>query len=99
MVHFAFKDKKLERQYLEGKQTGEYPIAVFERFLLVVQLIADIPDERALYTTQGLRMEKLYGDRAGQHSVRLSRQFRLCFEILTDKNGNLIYVLEIVDYH
>jgi plasmid maintenance system killer protein len=58
-VNFAFKDKKLERAYLAGKHTGELPPEVFERFLLVVQLLAEIPDERTLYTQKGLHMEKL----------------------------------------
>jgi toxin HigB-1 len=99
LVKFAFKYRKLERLYLEGKHTGEYPPEVFERFLLIIQLIAEIPDERTLYTQKALHMEKLRGDRAGQHSLRLNKQYRLCFEILQDKDGNIIFILEIADYH
>ena len=27
----------------------------------------------------GLRLEKLHGDRAGQHSIRINDQYRICF--------------------
>ena len=41
------------------------------------------------------RLEKLKGDRAGQHSIRINRQWRVCF---TWRAGDA-YDVEIVDYH
>jgi len=41
------------------------------------------------------RLEKLKGDRKGQHSIRINRQWRVCFEF---KAGDA-YNVEIVDYH
>lgn len=43
----------------------------------------------------GNRLEKLTGDRAGQRSIRINQQFRLCFRW---KDGDA-YDVEIVDYH
>ena len=43
----------------------------------------------------GNRLEHLKGDRKGQCSVRINRQFRACF---VWKNGDAFDV-EIVDYH
>jgi proteic killer suppression protein len=43
----------------------------------------------------GLKLEKLMGDRLGQYSVRINRQFRVCFEW---HEGNA-HQVEIVDYH
>jgi proteic killer suppression protein len=43
----------------------------------------------------GNRLERLRGDRAGQHSIRINDKFRICFEWL-DGNANQV---EIVDYH
>jgi proteic killer suppression protein len=43
----------------------------------------------------GNRLEKLKGDRAGQHSIRVNDQWRICFRW---KNGNA-YEVEVVDYH
>lgn len=41
------------------------------------------------------RLEKLAGDRAGQHSIRINDQWRLCFRWL----GTDAHDVEIVDYH
>lgn len=43
----------------------------------------------------GNRLEALHGDRAGQHSIRVNAQYRLCFT-WTDKGPASV---EIVDYH
>jgi len=40
-------------------------------------------------------LEKLSGSRAGQHSIRINDQWRICFEW---KNGEA-HKVEIVDYH
>jgi toxin HigB-1 len=98
-MRFAFKDKKLELLYTTGEGANQLPEGVVRRFLLVIALISEIENERDLYTTKSLHLEKLKGDRAGQYSLRLNKQFRLCFEIQKDPAGNLIYILELVDYH
>lgn len=41
------------------------------------------------------QLEQLYRDRKGQWSIRINKQFRLCFRF---ENGNAFDV-EIVDYH
>lgn len=41
------------------------------------------------------RLEKLHGKRAGQHSIRINDQWRLCF-VWRESNA---YDVEIVDYH
>ena len=41
------------------------------------------------------RLESLSGDRAGQHSIRINRQWRICFVWLDDGPHDV----EIVDYH
>ena len=43
----------------------------------------------------GNRLEKLRGDRAGQYSIRINDQYRICF---VWSSGNARRV-EIVDYH
>ncbi len=43
----------------------------------------------------GLRLESLKGDRAGQYSIRINDQFRVCFAW---KDGDAFDV-EIADYH
>ena len=43
----------------------------------------------------GNRLESLKGDRAGQHSIRINDQFRICFRWISSDT----YDVEIVDYH
>jgi len=43
----------------------------------------------------GNRLERLRGDRAGQHSIRINDQWRICF-VWTDAGPEDV---EIVDYH
>jgi len=43
----------------------------------------------------GNRLEKLSGDREGQHSIRINDQYRICF-IWTEAGPENV---EIVDYH
>jgi toxin HigB-1 len=48
-----------------------------------------------LLVPPGNRLEKLTGDRAGQHSIRINQQWRICF-LWTDAGPEDV---EIVDYH
>jgi proteic killer suppression protein len=50
---------------------------------------------RDLASPPGNRLEALRGDRAGQHSIRINDQFRVCFRW---ENGDAFEV-EITDYH
>ncbi len=43
----------------------------------------------------GHHLEKLAGDREGQHSIRINDQYRICFEW---RKGDA-YNVEVVDYH
>jgi len=43
----------------------------------------------------GNRLEPLKGDRAGQHSIRVNDQFRICFVWTQDGATNV----ELTDYH
>jgi len=43
----------------------------------------------------GNRLEKLSGERAGQYSIRINDQWRVCFRW---EEGNA-YDVEIADYH
>jgi hypothetical protein len=43
----------------------------------------------------GNRLEKLSGDREGQHSIRINRQYRVCFVW----EGGDAYKVEVTDYN
>lgn len=44
----------------------------------------------------GNRLEALKGDRAGQHSIRINDQYRVCFRWVDDDGAHDV---EITDYH
>ena len=98
-MKFAFKDRALEALHESGQGAESLPEGVYRRFQNVVAIIEAAQDERIFYAIKGLQTEKLSGNRAGQWSVRLNKQYRLCFDIHKDADGNIIYLLEIVDYH
>jgi toxin HigB-1 len=46
-------------------------------------------------STPGLRLEKLRGDLQGFHSLRINKQYRICFQWREDG----VYNVVITDYH
>ena len=62
------------------------------RKLLVLDAAGSLHDLRIPPSN---RLEKLSGDREGQHSIRVNDQWRVCFRW---KSGDA-YNVEIVDYH
>ncbi len=66
--------------------------AIARRKLDQLNRVRDLAD---LAVPPGNRLERLKGDRSGQHSIRINQQYRVCF---TWKDGHADEV-EIVDYH
>lgn len=62
------------------------------RKLLVLDA-AEVLDD--LRSPPGNRLEKLTGRRKGQHSIRISNQWRICFRW---EHGDA-YEVEVTDYH
>jgi proteic killer suppression protein len=59
-----------------------------------LEMVAAAKKLEDLRRPPGNRLEALKGDRAGQHSIRVNDQFRMCFR-WNDGAENV----EIVDYH
>lgn len=62
------------------------------RKLAILNAATSLQDLRAV---PGNRLEKLVGDREGQHSIRINDQWRVCF---VWKDGHA-HDVEVVDYH
>ncbi len=62
------------------------------RKLLIIDAAESLDDLRV---PPGNRLEKLRGDRQGQHSIRVNDQWRVCFVWREDG----AHQVEIVDYH
>jgi proteic killer suppression protein len=67
-----------------------------QRMALRKLLILDAADAlHDLRVPPGNRLEKLSGDRDGQHSIRVNQQWRICFRWTAAGPEDV----EIVDYH
>ena len=63
------------------------------RKLLLLDAATSLNDLRV---PPGNRLEKLVGDRQGQHSIRINNQWRICFVWTNENNADQV---AIVDYH
>ena len=98
-MRFRFKKKKISELYSSEKGTHRYSDEVIVAFFEVMAVIAAAHDERDLYALKGLHFEKLSGNRKGEHSLRLNKQFRLIVTIERDKDGKFVWIIDIEDYH
>ena len=89
----SFAEAETEAVFLRGTSRRWSSIArVAARRLQALDFASAVEDLR---NPPGNRLERLKGDRAGQWSIRINDQFRVCF--LWD--GKDAWEVEIVDYH
>lgn len=90
----SFKDK-LTASVDDGSVRKGFPADLVRRaqqLLTVMNAAGDINDLRS---PPGNHLEKLSGDRDGQYSVRIIKQWRICF-VWTDAGPEDV---QITDYH
>jgi toxin HigB-1 len=90
----SFRDPETERIW-RGVRRGRLPSniqAVALRKLRLLNQARVLADLRVL---PGNRLERLAGNRAGQHGIRINDQRRICFEWHDGGPRNV----EILDYH
>ncbi|GGK47201.1 type II toxin-antitoxin system RelE/ParE family toxin [Nocardia camponoti] len=90
------------RSFKDGDTQSVWNLTYVKRFSpqvakqarIKMQLIDAADDINDLRIPPGNRLEKLSGNRRGQHSIRVNDQWRLCFR--WDSGA---HELELVDYH
>ncbi|WP_109074682.1 MULTISPECIES: type II toxin-antitoxin system RelE/ParE family toxin [unclassified Azospirillum] len=89
----SFRDRRTKALY-DGEAVRQFGAIskVAVRRLDMLNAAAVLEDLRS---PPGNRLEALRGDRAGQHSIRINDQWRVCFVWREDG----VYEVEIVDYH
>lgn len=90
----TFADSETERSYTAGKARRMPPEIRKRAAMRLIQLNAATRIED-LRLPPSNRLEQLHGDRAGQWSIRINDQWRVCFRF---ENGDAFDVA-IVDYH
>jgi proteic killer suppression protein len=90
----SFKDKQTEA-VSEGKGIKGFPADLVQRSKRKLRFLDAARSLNDLRSPPGNHLEELKGDRAGQHSIRINDQWRICF---TWSDGGADDV-EIADYH
>jgi len=91
----SYRDRRSQR-FSEGERVPAFESIRHqaEKRLRVLEAAASLRDVAQL---PGNHMEALSGDRNGQYSIRINRQWRICFEWAQGADGP--ENVEIVDYH
>lgn len=90
----SFKDKRTA-QLSEGRIPKGLPGDVLKRATNKLFMLDTVTRLEDLRIPPSNMLEALKGDRAGQHSIRVNLQWRICF---VWENGDA-YDVELVDYH
>jgi proteic killer suppression protein len=90
----SFRDKDTERLF-ERQPVRKFGTGVQKVALRKLRMLDAAMSLSDLRVPPGNRLERLRGDRAGQHSIRVNDQWRVCFRW---REGDA-HDVEIVDYH
>ena len=91
----SYRDKRT-KEFAQGKRVKEFEgfRRQAEKRLDILDAATSLPDLQALPSNA---LEGMKGDRKGQYSIRINRQWRICFEWPEGQSGPSN--VEIVDYH
>jgi proteic killer suppression protein len=94
LVIRSFRDRDAERLFNRepAKRIGPEVQKIALRKLRMLDAATSLEDLRV---PPANRLEKLKGGREGQHSIRVNKQWRICFRW---RSGDA-HDVEIVDYH
>jgi toxin HigB-1 len=90
----SFRDKETETLWQSGR-SRRLPADLQRRAFKKLAILNATVTLDNLKVPPGNRLEALHGNRAGQHSIRVNDQYRVCF---VWRDGSAFEV-EIVDYH
>jgi proteic killer suppression protein len=88
----SFANKETAEVWRTGKTRGSPPAGVAKRKLAMLDAAGNLGDMKL---PPGNRLEKVKGERQGEHSIRINDQYRICF-VWRDHDA---YDVEITDYH
>ena len=90
----TFRDAETEKIY-QRERSRKLPSDIQQVALRKLRMINNAINLNDLRVPPANRLEKLSGNRAGQHSIRINDQWRICFEW----RGSDALNVEITDYH
>ena len=90
----SFRDRRTESIFL-GVRVRGLPADIQQRARRKLRMLDAATILEDLRAPPSNRLEKLKGDRSGQFSIRINRQWQICFN--WEKGG--ASEVEVVDYH
>ena len=90
----SFKDSEAERIFAR-QISRSLPSDIQQTALRKLRMLNNAVSLNDLRVPPANRLEKLTGKRAGEYSIRINDQWRICFEWQDDDASNV----EITDYH
>ena len=91
----SWADKRAEALYERNCPHKRLPTELQRKARTKLALINDTARLEDVSVPPGNRLEALKGDRKGQHSIRINKQWRICFRW----EGKDAFDVEIIDYH
>ena len=98
-MEFVYTDENLSLVETDMANETKLPVNVIISARGKIQFLRGADDERDIRNWKSLHYEKLSGDRAGQHSVRVNKKWRIVFELDKSRDPARITILAIEDYH
>ena len=90
----SFKDKEAAKIW-KRERSKRLPGNIQERALMKLQQLHAADDLKDLSIPASNQLELLTGDRKGDYSIRINKQWRICFTWF----GGHAFDVEITDYH
>jgi proteic killer suppression protein len=90
----SFKDSEAERIW-NGERSRKLPHDIQNRALVRLRMLNEAENLDDLRNPPSNRLHALQGDREGQHSISINKQWRICF-VWGDGGADGV---EITDYH
>lgn len=90
----TFADAEAEKIW-NGERSRKLPAEIQDRALVRLRMLHGAGTLEDLCNPPGNRLHVLKGDREGQHSISINKQWRICF-VWNDGAADRV---EITDYH
>ena len=90
----SFRDAQTKKVF-NRERSRKLPPDIQRRAHRKLLLLDAAEQLRDLRVPPGNRLERLAGDREGEHSIRINDQWRICFRW----HGDDVFDVEITDYH
>ena len=95
----TYEDNALKDLELNANAKSKLDVKLIKSFRRLMNSIQNATDENDLRALPGKHFEKMSGDYEGLYTMRLNKQWRLFFSIISGTPKNTIHIIKIDDPH